>query len=82
MLLSCFWPTRLIAPPGQKAGDRDVFVQIPPVEAVRTEFTILKLLPACVQQARKPGKRYPKRPPIRQFDIHPAALEADSNGAN
>jgi hypothetical protein len=38
----------LVAAPRQQSRDRDVFVQILPVETARAQFKILELFPTCV----------------------------------
>src|SRR5579862_9505083 len=72
----------LIAAPGQKSCDRDIFVQFFPVKTERAQLIILELFPRCTQQTWKPSEGYPERASIRKFHVHPAVIEADADRAN
>jgi hypothetical protein len=45
----------LVAPPGQKTGDRNVFVDCFPMQPKAADFDRLTLLPARIEEARKPS---------------------------
>ena len=75
-------PMCVICTSRQKTGDRDIFIQVVPMETTRTEFVFFALFLGGARQPRKPGERNPEHSAIRQLDHHPVVIEADADRLN
>src|SRR5436305_521613 len=68
---------RHIAAAGEEAGDRDVLVELLPMDAVGAEEEGFAVLGGAVEQAGEPDQRDPKGAAVLQIDPHLGVVEAD-----
>ena len=75
-------PARHVAPAGEQAGDRDILVELFPMEteAVQLEFSALRRRGA--KQAGKPRQRHADGAAVAQVDPHRMFVKADCGRRN
>ena len=69
----------IVAVPGQRASDRDVFIQRLPVQASAAEAACFPRFAGGTQKTREPGDGNPQRPPVRKLDPHVVLVEPDTH---
>jgi hypothetical protein len=72
----------LIATPRQQARDRNIFVDLNPMQTEVADLGIFALASFRVEQARKPREWHADRPPVGQFDPHRVLVEPNACGRN
>jgi hypothetical protein len=68
---------RRIAASGQQPGNRNILVDIFPMQADAADFDARTFFRLCAQQARKPRQRHAERAPVGQVDPHGVIVKAN-----
>src|SRR5215207_4277375 len=79
---SRFRPPRHIAPPGEETLDRDIFVEVFPVQAEMADLDLLAIGRARFEEAGEPGERDPESAPIHELDPHRRVVKPDCRCRN
>ena len=64
----------------QQSSDRNVLVDVLPMQTAATKLNRLALFGRCVQESRKPRVGHAERPAVRQFDPHQIVVEPNRCG--
>jgi hypothetical protein len=68
----------LVAPSGQQAFDRDVLVEVFPMNAARTHRKVLTLRGRRFQETRKPSQGDAESSAVREFEPKIVLIEPDA----
>jgi len=67
---------------GKQTSDRNILVDVFPMQADTAQFDLFPLGRRRMQQPGKPSERYAKRPPVGQFNPHRVLVKADAGCRN
>src|SRR5207244_5709682 len=81
-LSRAIWLSGHISLASEQSCDRDILVNIFPMQTQAAQFNAVALRRRRMEKARKPCQRHPECAPIGQFDPHSVLVKADRRCRN